>query len=341
VVWIQKDGRRSSPSCDKDGRERGERRPTATGNTDIGDITPDQLIAQIAEWRGHEVRYETLAGAITNHNYLVTVDGEPGSPGAGKFVLRIPGKGTDTFIDRECEQHNQLAAAAAGVSPPVLYLIEPGYCRVVPFIEGETLHPATIAGHPDRLRLVVEAIRTYHDKAVFENEVRVFDLIRDYARKGRELDAPQPYQIEWMLWVGQRIERALQRDEPAAVACHGNLLSENFLLGPEGRLWVIDWEHSGTADPYFDLGSLCVEHPLSASEEESVLATYCGSPEERRYARMMLYKLIVDLRWSLWAMIQCKVSKLEFDFYQYGLDRIARFCDNAAHSDLETWLKQA
>ena len=303
-------------------------------------MTPEQVIAQVEEWRGHEVRYETLEGALTNRNYLVTVDGEPGSPGVGRFVLRIPGEGTDTFIDRECEERNQVAAAAAGVSPPVLHLFKPGYYRVVPFIAGETLHSAAIAGHPDRLQLVVEAIRTCHDKAGFDNVMGVFDLIRDYTRMARELDAPQPYQIEWMLWVAQRIERALQRDEPAPVACHGNLVSENFLLTPEGRLWVLDWEHSGMADPCFDLGSLCVEHPLSAAEEESVVAAYCGGLDERRHARTMLYKLIVDLRWSLWAMIQCKVSKLEFAFYDYGLDRVARFCGNAAHPDFESWLKQ-
>ena len=54
----------------------------------------------------------------------------------------------------------------------------------------------------------------------------------------------------------------------------------------------------------------------------------------------MLFKLVVDPRWSTWGMIQCKVSKLTFGFYEYGLDRVARFCENAAHPDFESWLKQ-
>ena len=151
----------------------------------MSDMTPEQVIAQIDEWRNHEVHCEVLGGAITNHNYLVTVDGEPGSPGVGRFVLRIPGDATDAFIDRECEHRNHVAAATAGVSPPVLHLIQPGYCTVVPFITGETMHPETIAGHPERLRLIVEAVRTYHDRAVFDNEIRIFDMIRDYTRMAR------------------------------------------------------------------------------------------------------------------------------------------------------------
>jgi thiamine kinase-like enzyme len=304
-------------------------------------MTPEQVIAQIDEWRDHEVRYEVLSGAITNHNYLVTVGGEPGGPGASRFVLRIPGEGTDTFIDREQEHRNHVAAAATGVTPPVLHLIQPGYCSIVPFITGETMHPETIAGHPERLRLIVAAIRTYHDAAVFDNEIRVFDMIRDSMRLTTEVDAPRPYQTEWMLWVGQRIEKAMQRDEPAPVACHNNLLSENFILTPEGRVGVIDWENSGANDPYFDLGDFCVEHPLTADEEKAVLVAYCGGMDEHRYARMMLYKLVVDLRWSTWALVQAKVSKVEFEFYRYAMDRIARFSKNAAHPDFESWLSQA
>jgi thiamine kinase-like enzyme len=304
----------------------------------MSDITPEQVIAQIDEWRGKVAHCEVLGGGITNHNYLITVDGTPGEAGVGRFVLRIPGDGTDTFIDRAREHNNHVAAAAAGVTPPVLHLIQPGYCSIVPFIQGETMHPETIAGHRDRLEKIVAAIRTYHDKAVFDNEIRVFDMIRDYMRMALELDAPRPDQTDWMLSVGDRIEQAMERDKPAPVACHNDLLSENFILTPEGRMWVIDWEYGGMTDPYFDLGDFCVEHPLSADEERFVITAYCGAMDEHRYARMMLHKLVADLWWSIWAMIQCRVSTIDFDFHEYGMGRIRRFCDNAAHADYEEWL---
>ena len=64
-------------------------------------MTPDQVIAQIDEWRDHEMRYEVLGGAITNHNYLVTVDGQAGWAGGGQLVLRIPGDGADGIPHRD------------------------------------------------------------------------------------------------------------------------------------------------------------------------------------------------------------------------------------------------
>jgi len=304
-------------------------------------ISAEDVIARIDDWKGKDVRFEVLGGGITNRNYLVTVDGDPRAPGVGRFVLRIPGEGTETFIDRTRELNNHAAAAAAGVTPPLLHVIQPGDCTVVPFIPGETMHPESIAGHPDRLEKIVAAMRTYHEKAVFANEIRLFDMVRQYLRMAQDVNAPRPEEIAWMLAQGRRIETAMERDEPAFTACHNDLLSENFILAPDGKMWIIDWEYGGMTDPYFDLGDFCVEHPLSVDEEKLVLTAYCGGMDEHRYARMQLHKLVADLWWSIWAMIQASMSKLDFDFYDYGMNRIRRFQSNAADPDYEAWLESA
>ena len=41
--------------------------------------------------------------------------------GADRYVLRIPGKGTEEYIDRKVEMHNARVAAYAGVSAEVLH----------------------------------------------------------------------------------------------------------------------------------------------------------------------------------------------------------------------------
>ncbi len=300
-------------------------------------ITPDEVIGRIEEWHGKDVRWEVLGGGITNFNYLLTVAGVAGAA-ESRYVLRIPGLGTDAFIDRERELRNHAAAAGAGVTPPLLHVVEPGHCTVVPFIAGETMHPETIAGHPDRLEKIVGAIRAYHDKAVFDNEIDLFQMIRDYTAMARDVGAPRPAELERMFPIGEAIEAAMTRDRPSLTACHCDLLSENFILDGDGKMWVIDWEYGGMTDPYFDLGDFCVEHPLSAAEERAIITWYCGAMDEHRYSRMMLHKLVADLWWSIWAMIQSRLSKIDFDFHEYGMNRMRRFADNVANPGYKEWL---
>jgi thiamine kinase-like enzyme len=301
-------------------------------------ITVVEAVARIDDWRGRDVRWEPLGGGITNHNYVVLLDGGPDQPGGAKYVMRIPGDGTDIFIDREREHLNHVAAAAAGVTPPLLYTLEPEKCTVVPFIEGETMHPETLAGNRERLGKVVDVIRAYHDKAAFANQIRVFDMIRQYMDMARDVDAPLPADIDWMLRLSDKIEQAMSRNVPRPVACHNDLLSENFILDQAGKMWVIDWEYGGMTDPYFDLGDFCVEHPLTDDEERFIITRYCGQMVPHRYARMVLHKLVADLWWSIWAMIQVRLSKIDFDFSEYGANRVARFHANAAKPELATWL---
>jgi thiamine kinase-like enzyme len=297
-------------------------------------LTPEAAIARIDDWRGKDVGWQEIGGGITNHNYVITVEEGRG----GTYVLRIPGAGTDAFIDRDRELGNHASAAAAGISPPLLHVLEPEKCTVVPFITGETMHPDTLAGHADRLEKVVDVIRTYHDKATFSNDTSVFPMIRDYLKKAADVNAWFPPDWPDLMAVGADIEAAMKRDAPAAVACHNDLLSENFILDADGRMWLIDWEYGGMNDPYFDLGDFCVEHPLSRDEERLILTRYCGEMQEHRFHRMLLHKITADLWWSIWAFIQERVSKLDFDFRTYGNGRLDRLRGNAADPEYPTWL---
>ena len=298
---------------------------------------PDEAIARIDDWKGKDVRYEELGGGITNHNYIVWVDGGP--PKGDKYVLRVPGQGTDMFIDRNVERDCMIQADKVGVGPRVAYQIDPEGSLVIDFVEGEIMHPDTIAGHPERIKQIVETVKIFHERAVFKNRIALFDMLRKYTKIARDVNAPMPPELESLLLEMDVIEKATAVRPPADVACHNDLLSENFIVDADGKMWVIDWEYGGMTDPYFDLGDFCVEHPLTVAEEKLVLSAYCGGMDEHRYARMQLHKLVADLWWSIWAMIQATVSKLDFDFYEYGMNRMLRFQSNAANADYEAWLE--
>jgi thiamine kinase-like enzyme len=296
----------------------------------------EDIIKKIDIWDSREVRYETLSGGITNHNYLCTAGGK-------KYVLRIPGAGTNTFINREYELSNSIAAARAGVFPEILGIVKSEGIMVIPFIEGETLHTDTVAAEiesPDsHIVKIISEVRRFHAKAVFDHVTDVFDMTRKYIRMARDMNAFFPDDFGRILSISEKIEKAMERDKPAATACHNDLLPENFIIDPQGKLWILDWEYGGMNDPYFDLGDFVVEHSLSAAQQKTVIETYCGEYLHHRFCRMMLHRLTADLWWCQWAMIQDKISKIDFDFYTYGLGRYSRFRDNCYSRDFNSWIE--
>ena len=302
---------------------------------------PDEAIARIADWKDKDVRWEELGGGITNHNYIVMVNGGPGNAGGGKYVLRVPGQGTDMFIDREVERDCMVQVAKAGVGPEVVHQIDPEGALVIDFVEGEIMHPETMAGHPERLKQAVETVKVFHTQAVFKNQIKIFDMLRRYTRIARDNNTPMPPELESLLLEMENIEKATAVDPPADVACHNDLLSENFIIDADGKMWIIDWEYGGMTDPFFDLGDFVMEHPFSREDERLIAATYCGEMDEGRFGRMMLYKSVSGVWWGVWAMIQHTFSKIEFDYMEWGMERMARAQRVVDDPDYATWLANA
>jgi thiamine kinase-like enzyme len=303
-------------------------------------LTPDEIIARIDDWKGKDIRWEELGGGITNHNYIVWVDGGPGKPGGAKYVMRVPGMGTDMFIDRDIERDCMIQAAQAGVGPAVAYQIDPEGALVIDFVEGAVMHPDTMAGHPERIKQAVEVVKVFHEKAVFKHDIKVFKMLRDYTKIARDIKAPMPDRLQVMLRIMDDIEEATARRPVPDVAAHNDLLSENFIVDADGKMWIIDWEYGGMTDPYFDLGDFVMEHPYSREEERLIIETYCGEMNERFFGRMMLYKIVSAVWWAVWAMIQHTVSQIDFDYMEWGMERVARAERGVADPDYPKWLAE-
>ena len=99
------------------------------------------------------------------------------------------------------------------------------------------------------------------------------------------------------------------------------------------RMWIVDWEYSGMNDPIWDLGDLSVEAGFGAAEDEELLAAYFGGPPSPADAgRMVAYKAMCDLLWTLWGLIQHANANPADDFWAYSLTRFER-CRRLMASD--------
>ena len=101
-------------------------------------------------------------------------------------------------------------------------------------------------------------------------------MLRRYTKLARDINAPMPPELESLLLEMDTIEKATAVNPPKDVACHNDLLSENFIIDADHKMWVIDWEYGGMTDPFFDLGDFVMEHPFSRDEERLIIETYCG-----------------------------------------------------------------
>lgn len=244
---------------------------------------------------------------------------------AGEFCLRVPGKGTEEYINRANEAVAAREAARAGVSPEVLYFDEKGV-MVTRFIEGaQTMTPAAFKLNEGAPARAGEAFRKLHDSgAVFPFRFYLFAMIDDYLKILSTKDVELPKGYHDVLREAEDIRTALSRHPAKLVACHCDPLCENF-LDTGDRMWIVDWEYSGMNDPMWDLGDLAVEGKFGERQEEEMLRAYFGGearPAQR--GRVVIYKAMCDLLWTLWGLIQHANGNPADDFRAYADSRLGR-----------------
>jgi hypothetical protein len=50
-----------------------------------------------------------------------------------------------------------------------------------------------------------------------------------------------------------------------------------------------------------------------------IIEEYFGFYNKACHARFIVHKALADIKWSTWAMVQNRISTLDFDFYKYGI----------------------
>ncbi|MGZ6316293.1 MAG: phosphotransferase [Anaerolineales bacterium] len=292
----------------------------------------EEVVANIEDWKGRDVAIQRLSGGLTNTNFKVQVDGAP-------YFVCVPGENTELLaVDRGNEYFNAKAAAEAGVGPRIVHYLPEFQVMVLEFLEGTTMSNAALsaAGMPAK---VAQVIQRLHACSPFLTDFNMFRLTEFYLGicKEHQVRIPDGY-AERMPKV-QRIEQALLVHPLARVPCHNDLLAENYMwVGDTLRL--IDYEYSGNNDPCFELGNTCQELQYDEACIAEVCATYFGSDSADKIARMKLNMIMSDVGWGLWAAIQAKISKIEYDFWGWASERWGRAVDKLDSLQFETWLKE-
>jgi thiamine kinase-like enzyme len=278
-----------------------------------------QALRKAPEFKNVLVKSITRLGGLTNLVHRVDIKDR-------SVIVRIAGSGTDEYIDRGIELHNAKAAAKAGVSPNVIFgETKTGLMisETVPDIETMTPeHFKLRKGSPARAGNALA--RLHNSGESFEFQFELFSMIDEYLKilSTKDVDLPNGYYD--VVAAAEPIKHILSEKDLPIAPCHCDPLCENFL--DTGKImWIVDWEYSGMNDPLWDVGDLSVEAGMDAEQDAELMRAYFGrEPTAAETGRMIIYKALCDLLWTLWGLIQHADENPAEDFWAYAIGRFDR-----------------
>ena len=292
----------------------------------------------LPEWKGLDIQIIQLSGGITNKLFRIQSE-------KGDYTVRIYGDKTDLFINRDCEAHTIQEMARVGVASNMIkYMPEIGV-TIVEFIGDSIVLTNEHFQDPSFHSKIVAPIRKIHAsgvrlKQIFNPLVEVMKMSAILKR----LDAQyEEFDISGTIQRLIKLSSIINLPESEYTPCHNDLLADNFILiNDDARdryaepMYIIDWEYAGMAPKYYDIADMFQEILVPRESEKGIVAEYCaGDNYDRNLFLIDLFKPFPDIYWFLWSLIQLNISKIEFDYYNYGKVKYENAVGNLEFMDRE------
>lgn len=252
-----------------------------------------------------------LKKGMTNRSFLFSCQGE-------KYIMRIPGEGTNHLIDRQKEEQVYRTILGKGLCDDVIYINASNGYKITKFIENARVCDPFAK---EDVIACMKKLRSFHEqKLTVEHEFDLFAQIQFYeslwqGRKSAYKDYKRTKENVWSLksYIEDHVEEK--------VLTHIDAVPDNFLFVDQGHqneaVLLIDWEYAGMQDPHVDLAMFCIYSLYDKAHVEQLLQAYFpeGCSRETQI-KIYCYIAVCGLLWSNW----CEYKRsLGVDFGEYSL----------------------
>ena len=254
-----------------------------------------------------------LKKGMTNRSFLF-------SCGDDKYIMRIPGEGTQQLIDRDMEAEVYAAIAGKGVCDDNVYLNPKNGYKITKFIDNS--RNCDPSDQKD-LDMCMEKLRSFHDMHLkVSHTFDIFAHIEYYESLWNGASSVYCDYADTKKNVLSLRDYIEGQDKDITLA-HIDAVPDNFMIiekDGETRIQLIDWEYAGMQDRYVDLAMFSIYSLYEKDEIDNLIDTYFKvggeKTDESIRSRIYAYISMCGLLWSNW----CEYKRgLGVDFGEYSL----------------------
>lgn len=255
----------------------------------------------------HEI--EALKKGMTNRSFRFRLGGR-------RYIMRIPGEGTDRMINRRQEYQVYQAIAGKDICDPVCYISPENGYKITEFLEDARVCDAY---DPQDVQRCMDYLRGMHEKKM---EVgHEFDIFREIEQYESYWEGEPSIYIDYKKTKEKvyELKRYIDSQEKERTLTHIDAVPDNFLFVND-RIYLIDWEYAGMQDPHVDIAMYAIYAMYDREHVEQLIDAYFHNacPENVRI-KIYCYIAACGLLWSNWCEYKrmCGVEFGEYSLRQY------------------------
>ena len=259
-----------------------------------------------------------LVGGLTNNNYRVAVEG------LGRdYFVKVPGPGTDGFIDRATAAAASQQAAAMGVGPAVFHVDDATGIEVSEYLDGYQPCTAWEVALPDYCAELMRLFRTWNSGPVLPQTKTVFDMVDEHYDQVLRDGTVMPGWVDDVLAAYREARARFLASGLDIVPCHNDPGAGNYMrcvVDPTKPMRLIDYDYASNNERAYEIGVFVGFNFFDAAQTRFAIESYLGEWDAHLSARVQVIRMVADVKWGLWGLVNAKAwAGGDFDYYKYGL----------------------
>jgi thiamine kinase-like enzyme len=253
--------------------------------------------------------------------------------------MKIPGAGSEKFIDRGVANQAGRRAGALEIGPETV-LFDPGSgVEVIEFLEDYRACTTGDFKRPELPHQVIDIYRVLHSAETLSLTKTTFDMIDEHLEQARELGVRLPQDIELLLAEYAAAKTAMLASGLDLVPCHNDPMPGNFLIADGKPMKLIDFEFASNNDRAYELALFVTEMFYTEQQTFELIEAYYGSAAWSLTARVQVFGALADIKWGLWGCVNHKLnSAWDYDYHKYGVWKLMRARLKVADPRWAFWL---
>ena len=248
---------------------------------------------------------------MTNRSFIFTVDSK-------KYIMRIPGEGTDKLINRKEEADVYNTIKGKNICDELFYINPDNGFKISSFVvNSRVCDPYNF----EDVSKCMKKLKHFHDmKLKVNHEFNIAKQIDFYESLWLE---PKSIFDDYQQTKKNVLSLIpfVNKNKAESVLTHIDAVPDNFLFSKNGKtenIQLIDWEYAGMQDPHVDIAMFCIYSLFDSKEEiDNVIDLYFENKcNINTRIKIYCYVALCGLLWSNW----CEYKRqLGVEFGEYSL----------------------
>ena len=253
------------------------------------------------------VDIEVLKKGMTNRSFLFCCRNK-------RYIMRIPGEGTDQLINRREEADVYKVIGDKSICDDIVYINPENGYKITAFLENSRVCDPE---NQEDLKACMKRLKAFHEmKLQVGHEFKIYKQIEFYE----------------MLWDGKpsiyrdyvktkarvlELKEYIDAHVEDRVLTHIDAVPDNFMFTENGDIRLIDWEYAGMQDPHVDIAMFCIYALYDRKQVDNLINLYFdGNCPASTRLKIYCYIATCGLLWSNW----CEYKRsLGVEFGEYSL----------------------